>query len=364
MKYKKEALDLLLELVREELWQLPMAHEKEPVATLPEVMKLAEEQCVQGFAINSLFRRNADIGKGNVLRCISYRQQIEKNNQKLDAALERLAAVLNRYGIKYVVFKGQTVAAYYPNPHLRIPGDIDFYCEDCDYSRAQKAIAKELGVVFEPRDLVDRHDSFGLNGVRFEMHYKMEVLGASRHQRRYDRMMSDAVASPLLLNFEHTDVATLPPTYNVLHIFKHLFNHLLVEGVGMRQFCDLAVIIGKNADSIDADFLKKCLKDIGYWKAFLATGAFLVKYLGLPIEKFPYQLSAADYKWSDRILCAILLHGNFGRYNRKTTNSKIAKSIETAKIAFGHCFKFFPLAPSDIIYLIPRRISITLKHYI
>lgn len=361
--YRKASIDLLFKLIREELWQSSVCVD-DKIKSFSEVMKLAGEQCVQGLVINSLFRRNTDIGKDNVFKCISLKRQIEKSNQRLNGALEKLAAILNRHNIKYVVFKGQTVAAYYPLPGLRISGDIDFYCADCDYQKAQKVIKRELGVVFDERDIIDRHDSFTMNGVRFEMHYKMEILGSARHQKCYDDIMNDAVDTPLYIKIGNTLVATLAPTYNVLHIFKHLFNHLLVEGVALRQFCDLAMIIDKTADRIDADLLKRSLKAIGYWKAFLATGAFCVKYLGLPIDKFPYSLSVKDYKWGDKILETILKHGNFGRYNRKRTNSRIVKSIETAKIAFGHCFTFFWLAPSDIVYLVPKRMSITLKKYL
>lgn len=363
MMNKKRALDLLLELIREELWQQPVCHKTDATTTFTGMMQIAEEQCVQGLVINSLFRRNENIGKSNVLKCLSYKQQIEKNNKKLDDALVKLAAVLNAHNIGYVVFKGQTAAAYYPNPALRMAGDIDFYCADADYRRAQGIITKELGVNFEPTDIVDRHDSFTMDGVSFEMHYKMEILGSARHQNLYDSIMDRAVAEPLYIDFGGTPVATLAPTYNVLHIFKHLFNHLLVEGVGIRQFCDLAIILERNAGLIDADLLERSLRGIGYWKAFLATGAFLVKHLGLSAVKFPYHLSDKDYAWGDKILNAVMAHGNFGRFNRRKTSSRVARSLETARIAFGHCLTFFPLAPTDIIHLIPRRIGITLKKY-
>lgn len=359
----KEPLDILFELIREELWQSEVFDKQTTINTFPQILKLAGEQCVQGLVINSLFRRNADIGRNNVYKCLSVKQQIANSNKKLNDALEKLADVLNIHNIRYVVFKGQTAAAYYPDPSLRMPGDIDFYCADCDYLKAQDAITKDLGVTFDKRDIVDRHDSFNMDGVRFEMHYKMEILGSSNHQKHYDNIMTGAVSSPLYLNFGKTKVATLSPTFNVLHILKHLFNHLLVEGVALRQFCDLAIIIGKTSDCIDVDLLEHSLKAIGYWKAFLASGAFVVKYLGLPTDKFPYSLSSKDFKWGERILTAILEHGNFGRYNRKRTNSRILRSMETAEIAFGHCFTFFLLAPSDIVFLVPKRISTTLRQY-
>jgi len=364
MMKEKEHVDVFLLLLREELWHLPHSCETIPQAAVPAVFKYAEEQCLQGLVINSLFERNADIGKDKIYKCFSLIRHIEINNSKLNSAVGRLSAILNKNSVRYLVFKGQTAAYYYPNPQLRMPGDIDFYCYGEDYSRAKNAIERELGVIFEPRDLVDRHDAFSYDGIRFEMHYKMEVLGSSRHQAYYDAIMDEAVKKPLYINIGGTGVATLNPTDNILHVFKHLFNHLLVEGVGLRQFCDLAMIIGNNADCVDAGALRCKLKRIGYWKAFLAVGALLVKYLGLPVGKFPFRLTASDYVWGDRIFKTVIGCGNFGRHNRKKTNSDIRKSIETARIAFGHCLRFFPLAPTDIVFLIPKRIMITLNKYL
>lgn len=146
-------------------------------------------------------------------------------------------------------------------------------------------------------------------------------------------------------------------TDNVLHVFKHLFNHLLVKGIGLRQFCDLAMIISNNSCRIDADALDMKLRSIGYRKAFFAVGALPVRYLGMPVDKFLFRLSDSDYVWGDRIFRDVMSSGNFGRSNRRVTGDKIRRSIDTAKLAFGHCLVFFPLVPTDIIFLIPTLVS-------
>lgn len=364
MAKENENIGVFLQLLREELWQLESPSVPLPQDTVQAVLEYAGGQCLQGLVINSLFRRKAALGKDNVLRLFSLVRNIEANNSRLDAAVGHLAGILNSHSVRYIVFKGQTAARYYPNPRLRMPGDIDFYCYGEDYASAMSLIEREMSVEFAPRDIIDRHDTFDYKGVRFEMHYKMEILGSPRHQAYYDRIMDEAVKAPSYMEIGDTLVATLNATDNVLHVFKHLFNHLLVEGIGLRQFCDLALIISNTASDIDPDALDAKLRGIGYRKAFLAVGALLVKHLGLPAGKFPFLLTDSDYVWGDKIFRTVIACGNFGRSTRAKTTNKIRRSLDTAKSAFIHCLCFFPLAPTDIVFLVPRRIMISLRHYL
>ena len=261
---------------------------------------------------------------------------------------------------EYIVFKGQTVGCYYPDPMLRTSGDIDFYVTPKDYGRAEQLLMEAYGVELG-NDRLDMHDSFKADGVVYELHFRMETFGSGKHQRYYDRLIEEQVArKDCSVEIYDTDVLTLPPTLNVIQVFKHLFHHLLIEGVGMRQVCDLTMLISATHKEIDWDELGKHLKKIGYYKAFLALGALMINHIGLPSERFGFADWERYAKWGDKILSNVFERGNFGRFNRKHTNPGIKKSIETARIAMGHCLTFLPLASSDIIPLIPKRIAISL----
>lgn len=357
---------LFFRLLRQELWQLPAedmsAFEKQEI---DDALKTAKEQTVTALVANSIIRNNMSVGRQRLMYCLSYQAQTKKNNLLLNDVLKALADTLNGQDIHYVVFKGQIAGLNYANPMLRTPGDIDFYCAADDYDKAMDAIRNGLGITFDKRDFIDRHDSFAFNDVRCEMHYKMEVLGMGRHQRYYDRIMEENVCHRYdTVVIDDKEIRTLDATTNVLHIFKHLFNHLLVEGVGLRQCCDLAMAISRNKNDIDFDRLDRDLKAVGYYRAFLATTAMLVKYLGMEESCMPYHPGDVYYRWADRMIAEIMFGGNFGRSGRKHNSGSMSRSFETASIALRHCVKFFPLAPIDIAFLIPKRIGISLKKYL
>ena len=363
----------LLEILRREITGEDGTEKMElSVAGLNAVIRLAREHAVTGLVANAAMRNQIVIaggvaeGRGEaVMRLMQQTMAHRQNQRRFEDAVGRFARLMEENSIAYVVFKGLAVARHYPEPFVRTMGDVDFYVPKSCFDRAVEVIEQGLHVKMDKED-VDKHYSFDWQGIRFEMHYQVETFGSHRHQHRFDRMIDEAMA-------EHTDsftvcdsdgneteVSVLPPTEDLIVVFKHWFNHLLVEGVGLRQTLDLAVLLNAYRDKIDVGRLMTALDGIGYMKAFRAMLAFFNDTATTEI----YTLSLHDALpiwYASKLMAAVMESGNFGRkaYRNHTTGKK--KSMETATRALRHCVKFFWLAPKDIICLIPRRIGITLK---
>lgn len=364
----------LLEILRREITGEDGTEKMElSVAGLNAVMCLAREHAVTGLVANAAVRNRIVIaggaaeGRGEaVMRLMQQTMAHRQNQRRFEDAVGRFARLMEENGIAYVVFKGLAVARHYPEPFVRTMGDVDFYVPKEDFLRAVEVIEHGLHVEMDKEE-VDKHYSFDWQGIRFEMHYQIETFGNRRHQRRFNRMIDETMA-------EHTDsftvcdsdgneteVCVLPPEEDLIVVFKHWFNHLLVEGVGLRQTLDLAVLLNVYWDKINIGQLMTALDGIGYMKAFRAMLAMMKRYLGLDwLDNF-FVYDRCDERYADKLMAAVMESGNFGRkaYRNHTTGKK--KSMETATRALRHCVKFFWLAPKDIIYLIPRRIGITLK---
>lgn len=364
----------LLEILRREITGEDGTEKMElSVSGLNAVMRLAREHAVTGLVANAAMRNRIVIaggaaeGRGEaVMRLMQQTMAHRQNQRRFEDAVGRFARLMEENSIAYVVFKGLAVARYYPEPFVRTMGDVDFYVPQRDFLRAVEVIEQGLHVKMDKED-VDKHYSFDWQGIRFEMHYQIETFGNPRHQHRFNRMIDGAMA-------EHTDsftlcdsdgnkteVCVLPPTEDLIVVFKHWFNHLLVEGVGLRQTLDLAVLLNAYRDKINVGRLMTALDGIGYMKAFRAMLAMMKRYFGFEWLDSNFVLGCRDERYADKFMAAVMESGNFGRkaYRNHTTGKK--KSMETATRALRHCVKFFWLAPKDIICLIPRRIGITLK---
>ena len=79
-------------------------------------------------------------------------------------------------------------------------------------------------------------------------------------------------------------------------------------------------------------------------------GAFLVEYLGLPEEQFPFALEEKDRKWVETIKKNILKSGNFGRSRRKVKSVGLLHSIESGWLILTQMLTFYRLAPKEVLY--------------
>lgn len=364
----------LLEILKREITgQDGMEKMELSVAGLNAVMRLAREHAVTGIVANAAVRNRIVIaggaaeGRGEaVMRLMQQTMVHRQAMRRFEDAVGRFARLMKDNGIAYVVFKGLAVARHYPEPFARTMGDVDFYVPQRDFLRAVDVIERGLHVEMDKEE-VDKHYCFEWQGICFEMHYQIETFGSCRHQVCFNRIIDEAMAeytdsfTVCDSDGNETEVCVLPPTEDLIVVFKHWFNHLLVEGVGLRQTLDLAVLLNAYRDKINVGRLMTALDGIGYMKAFRAMLAMMKRYFGLEWLDSNFVLGCHDERYADKLMAAVMESGNFGRkaFRNNTTGKK--KSMETATRALRHCVTFLRLAPKDIICLIPRRIGITLK---
>lgn len=368
------AENALLEILKREITGLDGTEKIElSVAGLNAVMRLAQEHTVTGLVANAAVRNRIVIaggaaeGRGEAVMKLMLQTMVHRQGmQWFEDAVGRFARLMKENGIAYLVFKGLAVARHYPEPFVRTMGDVDFYVSKEDFLRAVEVIEQGLHVVVD-KEVVDKHYCFDWQGIRFEMHYQIETFGNHRHQLRFNRMIDEAMAeqadSFTVCDSDgiETEVSVLPLTEDLIVVFKHWFNHLLVEGVGLRQTLDLAVLLNAYRDKMNVARLMTALDSIGYMKAFRAMLAMMKRYFGFEWLDSNFVLGCRDERYADKLMAAVMESGNFGRkaYRNHTTGKK--KSMETATRSLRHCVTFLWLAPKDIICLIPRRIGITLK---
>lgn len=357
----------LLDILREEVLKQEGADTQ--INKSRELIRLAKEHTVLGIIANAVCtgrlrlavsHDQESLKKQTVLGLMQYHMLHQKQYLLFEHALSEFADLMNKHQIPYVVFKGMAVAQFYPSPYSRTMGDVDFYVPASNFDKAVSIIERELKVTIE-RDEIDKHFCFVYHGIRFEIHYQIETFGNAKHQKYFNRLIDTLLSSTSCFKANSKDVAMLPPLGDLIVVFKHWFNHLLIEGVGLRQTLDLLVLLNAYQDKIDFFLLQKHLKAIGYWKAFKAMVAMMEKCFGLVCANIYCHLENTDYTYGDMLLREVLSSGNFGRKAYKNLSQGRKKSMETATKSLRHCMKFFWLAPIDILFLIPKRIRITMK---
>lgn len=314
------------------------------------------------LVLDAMDRCGAKLPTEVVLSYFSYSVAVAQGNRRLNAAVRALGRSFEENSVSYAVVKGQVVASLYPNPLLRQSGDIDFYCDNENIDRAKEILSREWGVVFDDTDS-DKHLHFDKKGVTFEMHFSLTSFYSKRKNGYWEQLLREDKGTEVSLDGQ--PVKTLSPTLHTLYVFLHLYHHLMELGVGLRQFCDLAVMLHAYNTEIDHDALRLHLERLGMERAFRTCGSILVQRLGLPAEEFPYALTDKERRYGDKILDVVFYRGNMGHYNKCSGFHGWRHNIESTGIKISHFMKFMPLAPGYccrwIAHELKRKISTKLK---
>ena len=362
----------LFEILRGELWGTKLSFSELSHEEYTELIEMANKQTVTGLVGDCLIKNSVKLEREDALGLYAKMKAIEKANTRVNENLVSFVNFMERKGVDYIIVKGQVVGSLYPNPNARMSGDVDLYFVGDNYEKIKGLVEQRLGKQLSK--LSDgKHVEFEVNGVVFELHNKLSQMATRKHQEYWDQMIDQAILEGTdTVTIAEKEIKTLSATYNTLYIFVHLFYHMTASGVGLRQLCDWAMILAQSAfqdsgstfqvknvnpnlnpnkkSSLNREDLGGSLLKLGYFKAYKAMGAFLVEYLGLPEEKFPFALDEKDRKWVETIKNNILKSGNFGRSRRKMKSIGLLHSIESGWLILTQMFTFYRLAPKEVLY--------------
>lgn len=320
-----------------------------------ELLSFAKKQTIIGLFWQGI-QRLGDVAnkpsEDDVMDWMGEYTKIVRRNTKTNDAVAWLAKFMRSNDIGFFVFKGQTIASYYPIPEMRTSGDVDFYVFKKDWDRTKSLLEKEVTIT---DDHSGQHLEFTKDGVPIEMHYHTAVFASGSKQRYWDELIEsyfDDVLDQAKIN--DVEVPTLPPTLNSIYLFVHIYHHFLKEGIALRQFIDWMMFFEAKHDEIVVSELTAKLERVGLLRAFKAFGAILTEVLGMDVKFFPYSLTDRDKNYVDKIMAIVLRYGNFGKYGRKEQQGGWKHSIETGLRSFRHITQFFWLSPAENLLWIPK----------
>ena len=218
------------------------------------------------------------------------RQQLE-----LIQLFGQLFQAPNQKPIPFKVIKGQSVGCFYRNPLHRLCGDIDLYFVNEALTEEANRRMEEAGIPVERK--LNGESGYTLNGVEIEHHSHLIDL----HYAKQELQAWEEQEFP-------QGGQTLRPIATHLLLSTHILKHLINEGIGLRQLCDVAMALVALHEQTDRHELATLSRRWSIYKWNRLLYALLVKYLGLPQEYVPFP---SRYN-PDRLMDEIWASGNFG----------------------------------------------------
>ena len=235
-------------------------------------------------------------------------------NRKLE--MKRIKEALRCNGISFVAIKGLDVANYYPKPALRTMGDCDIVVSPNDMEKSI-SIIKKLG--FNSNDSVGTYEYLcSKNDIVIEIHDSL-IRNADYLPHGQKRFFND------YKRFTTDD--SLDWSFHFLYLLMHIRKHLINDGIGIRQFMDLAVVI-KYCPELNWKWIEASLEQLKLLKFAHVCFSLVERWFEINV---PVDLEKIDGNLFEQITEYVLKNGVFGFSNTDNKNNREYNPLIFAK---------------------------------
>ena len=305
------------------------------------LFQMCQKQALVGIAFHGvqLLPKEQQPERNLILQWYAIAMQIQVANEKTNKATLQARNFFHEQGFRSCVLKGQGNSLLYPIPNIRMSGDIDLWVEGGE----QKVLAFVKGQVDRPEILYHHVEFKKIDDIEIEVHYRPSFMNNLIHNYRLQRWFVQESEKQFSHEVEFPDGAgrICVPTYafNRIYQMAHICNHVIHEGIGLRQMMDYYYLLLKADDdnrqqATDNGGLMATLKYLNLYQFAGAVMWVLHEVFGLE-EK--YFIVPADERRGKFLLDEILIGGNFGQWSdgkRKLEDGRLVKNIQRLKRDF------------------------------
>lgn len=216
-----------------------------------EVIDLANKHKVEGIIYLALRKSNL-VSKVGEKRINLLKQKAAITGIGQSRHISGLSIVFNKIieeNIPVIVLKGLVVREFYPQPDQRTMSDADILVHKDDVEKVKNLLI-DMGYIFLEDHKASHHIAL--------VHHKYPVVelhwnlfkrdGFSNELEHYERLIWKRA---IKVNVGETEVLSLSYEDLALHLCMHMAAHLASTGFGVRQLCDLVLLVEKKGEEID-----------------------------------------------------------------------------------------------------------------
>ena len=322
----------------------------------------------------------------HVMRWMAACGKLATRNQYVTEKSAWVAKNFQTEGFSSCLLKGQGLALYYPDPSLRFPGDIDIWVLPASegkesresresrestestpsipsspsipsipspldpqgrfQSEAGKEPLNRSSAALEPsqfegairtviaycRQFVPNakacyhHIDFLKAGdVEVEVHYRPSWLNNPFHNRRLQEYFLDH-ADEQFANLQPQGFAVPQWDFNRIFLLSHIANHLLHEGIGLKQVIDYYYLLRSHTERKSIDSYEQEFRRLGLLPFARQLMWILCKVLGLDEQLL---VARQDERRGRLLLSEMMASGNFGKYDDRPLSGYYSSAFKS-----------------------------------
>ena len=252
------------------------------------------------------------------------------NNVQVLFEHKQVHEIFERERIPYVIIKGACSAKFYPEPQLRMMGDVDFVVKKKDLTRARAVLNKE-GFIWTEDKEHPAHHIYHKGRSTWEMHWTMYGIPTGENGKNTREFFDEIIETAV---YDAEGYIIPDEFHHGLVLLIHTVGHLMNTGIGVRHLCDWAVFAEKFDDNEFRNIFEESLKICGLWRFAQLLTQLSIKYLGMS-EK-AWAMEDVDDEYLDSMMSDIFAGGNFGRKDPERINqAKLFTNQRTGTVGSG-----------------------------
>lgn len=281
------------------------------------ILKAIDEQALATLMLEAVLALPEDLQpkEDEVVRLSKQMGANMLRHGSLNKDLIEIFKVLESKGLHPVLLKGQGNATFYRKPLLRKCGDLDIYIGIENFEEASVALRSCSPNRYKEILDYEKHAVFIFGKTDVELHRFAGIQHFPFPDKQFQTISKRELARPDFVQIEGHDIAIPPAQFDALFVFNHLWGHVRSCGVGLRQFCDLAMVLHQTKDKIDMQVLEDDLRNMKMMEEWCLVGNALVRYLGMPESEYPFYVRMDDKK-VEAFMRLVFSDGNFGCNNK------------------------------------------------
>ncbi len=284
-----------------------------------DIYEMAKEQTLLGVMYEGLCRLTAEQKPPHqmIVDWLASVQKIISDNKRLNHDTAWVSRKWETLGYRNVILKGQGNALLYPDPLLRMPGDIDIWLDG-----DRKKIANYIRSRFPKLEVTRIEMEFPVRkDTAIEVHFLPSFLYDPFKDRRMQRYFREQLRDPKQVELPDEGTICIPnDEMNLVFQLSHIYRHLFYEGIGLRQLLDYYYLCTKlvtpGPDSLRQKVLP-VIRDLGLLDFCKALMWVLGEVFALPEE---HMLTERNERRGRFLLSEVMRAGNFGHADDRVGN--------------------------------------------
>ena len=284
-----------------------------------ELFKEAKQQTLLGVLYDGLCRLPIDQKPPRQL-LIDWHASVQKiicDNKRLNHDTVWVSERWDKLGYRNVILKGQGNALLYPDPMLRVPGDIDIWLDG-----DRRKIANYIRSHFPKLEVTRIEMEFPVRkDTTIEVHFLPSFLYDPFKDRKMQRYYREQLKKPKQVELPDEGIVNIPnDEMNLVFQLSHIYRHLFYEGIGLRQLMDYYYLTGILTTTEGKELRKKVLpviQDLGLMDFCKALMWVLGDVFYMPKEQM---LAEPDERRGRFLLSEVMRAGNFGQADSRVGN--------------------------------------------